>query len=398
MFDTELRNGQEKMVYRNSLPQVEKPVTKFKLGGMNMRPIIILSVLILLSACSEEPVALDEHSDLVVLEIQDSIGVESGDANLVFGSIESMCETPDGNIALLDRAYSEVRIFSPDGEYIRTIGGQGSGPGEMNMTIYMGITESGRLFVSQRSGCNEFDYFTGDFITSVNFNGPPPIAITGTTDSTFVAISMEIVETDQGIGIDASVSRFTDGYTRAVAYTNCYFDLNPVDMSNFFQMGWYGYCFDVDRDGNVFIARASDTDYLVTGFTPDGEVFLSITKPVDTAQKTEDEILEEKNFYEARFESLGMGEMPYLPQQNWNTIRTVGVDGQNRIWVLRGWQTGIVFDVYNTDGNEIITAALPYPGSEGRYWRFAVERDFILAWPENPESGYQKFFIIPLPQ
>jgi hypothetical protein len=33
-----------------------------------------------------------------------------------------------------------------------------------------------------------------------------------------------------------------------------------------------------------------------------------------------------------------------------------------------------------------------------QYWRFTVERDLIPAWPENPESGYQIFFIIPLPQ
>lgn len=366
-----------------------------------MKECFYLSLCIIYAGCSnspgDEPLPSQIDSSSIILQIVDSVGVETGDENYVFGSIESMCFGPDGNIALLDRAYSQVRIFSSEGEYLKTIGGQGSGPGELNMTIYMGISHGGNLFVSQRSGCNEFDYLTGEWITLENFNAPPPISITGSTDSFFVAISMEMVETDEGLGIDASVSRFTDCYSKDVSYTGSFFELNPADMSSFFQKGWYGYCFDVDQGGNVFVAESSRDEYLITGYTPEGEPFLTIEKPFDPVAKTEEEIQQEKRFLEARFESLGMGRMGYTPLPDWPAIRALGVDGQGRIWAQRGSDIYATFDVYDSLGNDLFTAVLPFPEQDGRYLRFQIEPESILAWPEDPQCGWQKFYIIALP-
>lgn len=364
---------------------------------------IILFITALFSACSDSSVettltGTDEDNGNTILEIKNAIGVETGDENLTFGSIESMCETPDGNIALLDRAYSHVKIFSPDGEYLRTIGNQGPGPGEMSMTIYMGISDNGNLFVSQRSGCNEFNYYTGEWITLEVFNGPPPVSITGGPDSVFIATSMEMIETDEGLGIEVNVSRYTDPYTTDISYTGNYFDLNPSDMSIFFQQGWYNYCFDVDVDGNVYVAGSSTDEYKVTCYTALGEEFLTITEAVIPVAKTQEDIEEEKRFYEARFQSLGMGQISYTPLENWNTIRGLGIDGQNRIWVLSGVEATPTFSVYGSSGDKLFTAELPCSTAEGRYWRFSVERDFILAWSDSPEDGYQKFYIIALPE
>ncbi len=365
-----------------------------------MKKILILTSTILLVACSElnenlAVVAADEPES-ITLQISDSVGVEMGDENLTFGSIESMCYAPDGNIVLLDRAYSEVLIFTPSGDYIRSIGGQGDGPGEMNMTIYMGISQNGNLFVSQRSGINEFNYYTGEWVKEEQFNGPPPIAIKGATDSSFIAINMQMAEGDNAVGIDAAVSRFTDPQTFEINYMENSFTLNPTDMSNFFQEGWYGYCFDTDREGNVFISRSSATEYIVIGYSLDGTEFMRIEKEVIPLAKTDNEIQEEKEFLEARFESLGMGSVPYLPTENWNTVKQIGVDHAQRIWVQRGTEAVPTFDVFDINGNELFTATLPYPGEDGKYWRFSIEPAGILAWSENPVDGYQKFYIIPL--
>ena len=365
-----------------------------------MKSISTAALLAILAGCTAQnpgETAIAREDGTVVVNFNRSAGVETGDEHLEFGSIESICLTPDGNIALLDRAWSEVRIFSPEGEYLRTIGGQGSGPGELNMTVYMGISNNGNLYVSQRSGCNEFDYASGEWVTAEQFNGPPPISITGSQDSTFVAIRMEMIDTEAGMGIDVSVSRFTDPYTADVRYTGTVFDLNPADMSNFFQKGWYGYCFDVDRQGNVFISQSSQEEYLVTGYTSDGEPFMSIEKTFNPVMKTEAEILEEKRFFEARFQSLGMGSMAYTPLEHWNSISGVGVDDTGRIWVRRGEEEIPTYDVYDSQGEELFTAVMESPDGMGRYWQFRIEAGTILAWPEDPESGWQKFYFTPLP-
>lgn len=365
-----------------------------------MKKIMILICAILLASCSkshDNPVVIStDEQEVMILQISDSVGVEMGDENLTFGSIESMCYAPDGNIVLLDRAYSQVKVFSPTGEYIRTIGTQGEGPGEMNMTIYMGISQNGNLFVSQRSGINEFNYFTGEWIEKKQFNGPPPIAICGFTDSSFIATSMQMAEGENGLGVNAAVTRYTDPQTIGISYMQHSFALNPEDMSNFFQEGWYGYCFDTDREGNVYISKSSATEYNVIGYSIDGTEFMRIVKQVIPLPKTENEALEESEFMEARFESLGMGRMPYSPTENWNTIKQIGLDHLQRIWVQRGTEAIPTFDVYNNNGSELFTATLPYPGEEGKYWRFSIEPAGMLAWSENPTDGYQKFYIIPL--
>ena len=39
--------------------------------------------------------------------------------------------TSEGQIYLLDSQLSEVHVYTPDGEHLRTVGREGDGPGEM---------------------------------------------------------------------------------------------------------------------------------------------------------------------------------------------------------------------------------------------------------------------------
>ena len=55
---------------------------------------------------------------------------EGDDPNLTFGNIRGVQSASDGTIYVLDGQAEEVRIFSPDGEYLRTIVRRGEGPGE----------------------------------------------------------------------------------------------------------------------------------------------------------------------------------------------------------------------------------------------------------------------------
>jgi hypothetical protein len=61
------------------------------------------------------------------------IGTNEGEPEYQFAAISGIAGLPDGRIAVLDGQAQEFRIFSPDGEHLRTIGRPGSGPGEFGM-------------------------------------------------------------------------------------------------------------------------------------------------------------------------------------------------------------------------------------------------------------------------
>ena len=56
---------------------------------------------------------------------------EGDDPNLIFGNIRGVQAASDGTIYVLDHQATEVRVFGPDGGYLRTIARRGEGPGEI---------------------------------------------------------------------------------------------------------------------------------------------------------------------------------------------------------------------------------------------------------------------------
>ena len=58
-----------------------------------------------------------------------TIGVAEGDENLMLGDIRGLAVGPDGSIYIAEGGPS-LKKFGPDGQFIRTIGRVGSGPGE----------------------------------------------------------------------------------------------------------------------------------------------------------------------------------------------------------------------------------------------------------------------------
>ena len=57
--------------------------------------------------------------------------VEGRDLNVVFGDIRGIQAASDGTIYVLDNQAREIRAFSPEGEYLRTLVRRGEGPGEI---------------------------------------------------------------------------------------------------------------------------------------------------------------------------------------------------------------------------------------------------------------------------
>ena len=59
-----------------------------------------------------------------------SIGLLDGPDEFLFGDIESVSRDASGNLVVADEQALEIRIFDPEGGYLRSVGREGEGPGE----------------------------------------------------------------------------------------------------------------------------------------------------------------------------------------------------------------------------------------------------------------------------
>jgi hypothetical protein len=66
-----------------------------------------------------------------------------------FGVIGAITTDDASNVYLLDRQLAEVKVFTPDGDYLRTIGHEGEGPGEFRRPTDMFMTPGGDVGVLQ---------------------------------------------------------------------------------------------------------------------------------------------------------------------------------------------------------------------------------------------------------
>ncbi len=123
--------------------------------------VFFVALLILLSvSCGGENMQSDSNpstcesiqADTCFLTVVDSIGVELGDSNYVFGAIREVDTGPDGDIYVLDWINCTIFRYSSDGEFVTRIGGEGNGPGEMAQPGFMGVLTNGTICVADGNG------------------------------------------------------------------------------------------------------------------------------------------------------------------------------------------------------------------------------------------------------
>jgi hypothetical protein len=75
--------------------------------------------------------------------------VGGDDEEVLFGVISQLLHDESGNVYALDSQLSEVHVYSPSGEHLRTIGREGEGPGEFRNGSDMYLGPGGVLGVVQ---------------------------------------------------------------------------------------------------------------------------------------------------------------------------------------------------------------------------------------------------------
>jgi hypothetical protein len=75
-------------------------------------------------------------------------GDDEGD-DIIFGVLNDIAVDKNGNVYVLDSQLNEVHIYSPGGEYLRSVGRSGEGPGEFRRARALFVTDDGNIAVMQ---------------------------------------------------------------------------------------------------------------------------------------------------------------------------------------------------------------------------------------------------------
>ncbi|MEA3266674.1 MAG: 6-bladed beta-propeller, partial [Candidatus Fermentibacteria bacterium] len=226
------------------------------------------------------------------LEITDSIGVELGDSNLVFGQIVGAQFLPDGNIAIADMMKNKISIFSQQGSFLASVGRKGSGPGEYLMLSTFAVTEDGGFIVPDAMGgkLNFYDPEYNFTEAMTDFFPTPPIMISPVHGG-FVGLKPEFEQTEDEMQIGMGLYLWTDSSAHDIEYTRnmVIFDMNDLTSSVRTMV-----FFDTDQNGHIFTAPYSTENYKITALTLDGEEVWQIIEDYPRVQKSDSEIEEER--------------------------------------------------------------------------------------------------------
>jgi hypothetical protein len=306
-----------------------------------------------------------------ILNLQEQWRIGGDDDEVFFGVISRVMADDDGNVYLLDSQLSEVQVFSPAGEYLRTLSREGDGPGEVRNPNDMIFMPDGSLGLVQQ--------FPGKII-KVDMEGNPAGEFTpGNLDPTsggFIALADaksgggNLVLGGVNITMDTSVGAqdrncYVASFAEDGSEQTRYQELNyrwefPDVVLDEWEMLFIWRRWVVDQQGRVLIPPVRD-QYLINVYRPDGSLERVIERDFTSFERGDDTPSVTQTIMEAIQRQV---QRQGLPQATTNIEKTepdvgsihLGEDGS--IWVLnsrgiRNQPEGIMvtYDVFDSDGH-----------------------------------------------
>lgn len=376
------------------------------MNGCEMRTAIgavsLLLMFTVMIGCSESdsPRNIDSVANphtLYNLVKSDSIGIEIGDSNYVFGTIIDATYLTDGRIAVLDMIRKKVLLYSVNGEFISQTGSSGSGPSEFLLPFSIAALSDGGFAVSDiHAGKVVFFDSTGSFERELSgFYPMAPMKIEMGANGSIIGKRMNYYfddETDR-VFSGAEYCVWSDSTAPDIVFLENYTDHQSEDRIS--------YSFTSSINGMFFCCPSSKAEYEVTGFYPNGDTAFCTEIPWSTTSMTQEEI----DVARPGIVVPGPGSESTISDLNsdWkpdsvrNAAFLVGVDRENRLWVKsgRGETASPVFDLFNLEDGSILLSVETSLPAIARYWNIKVSDNGILGWDHNPDD-YPRIYMLEL--
>ena len=111
--------------------------------------------------------------EILRLEKDLTIGKAEGEKEYILSSIGGIAVDSENRVYIIDRDDANVRVFEANGNYSRTIGQKGQGPGETQMPVFIQITSENELAIYDYASAHAVYYsLDGKFLRQVPTGHP----------------------------------------------------------------------------------------------------------------------------------------------------------------------------------------------------------------------------------
>ena len=222
------------------------------------------------STSNDESVSYELPVADVYISVNDSIGVDIGDSNYVFGAIVGARYTPGGEIAVLDIQKYCISFYTQEGEFVKSIGRQGSGPGEFQLvTAFTFCPDGGIVVADAMARALMFFDSKGEYTGNLTgFFPTSPQQVICVDERALVGMKPEFEQNEDGMFMGFIIARWEEGKTEPSAeYYSKMSPFDPEDMSSIAEdVAFFG----ATEDGMVFASRLSTEEYSFTAYSPGG--------------------------------------------------------------------------------------------------------------------------------
>ncbi len=365
-----------------------------------MKAIFTFLIVLMLASCNQSNQSAERESSNsgeefpdvdLWLTITDSIGVDYGDTNLVFGMLAVAVRIPEDRVAIMDIQKAKVSIFHNDGSFINTVGRQGSGPGEFLQPSWFSVTPSGGFVVSDYMA-KKLIFYNSDLVytgSMGSFFPSPPDRTLFLNDSMFVGTEIDYEMNDQGILAGFVVALWdTDSLEPEVFYFR---DLALLDPANPFNSEATQPISTISPEGMVYTSVQSTDEYVIHGWNTDGSQLFTISESYTRVPKTQEEINYERETTRGFMSRAGIPDSwldSFEPEPFHYAISSLGIAPDGNLWVGLGYYSHPVFSVYDPHSGEyLFTAALECPENKRKLsvimnrWGFTALAPMPDSWP-----------------
>jgi len=318
-----------------------------------------------------------------------SISGEDKDGKIILFEPRLSLVDDKENIYISEMKDNVIKVFGSNGEYIRTIGSKGSGPGEFQRISYIAITKEGEVVVPD-SGARRTSFFdsSDQFLKSFQWQtryGPFILIksssyITGETGRSEDRKQWLYVKEIDFDGLEIqSFGEFTHIETLEFRQKNGALSmLPPVPLKSEFsgdqERSWFYHCLN-----NTYIIEVYDST---------GKLFRKIDRPYEPVPFTNKDVEDYRQrfakipeIYKKNVEAINMPKYKSL-------VVKMYVDDESKLWIQTNEKKEekdkilTAFDIFDPDGHyyaKVWTEFIPFIFKKGKMYRMAIDQ----------ETGYQ---------